>query len=438
VIETIHSPPNAEYDDLAPSSRSLEDENPFATMMASFEEAADKLGLDPDLYALLRKPDREIQVSLPTQMDDGTLAILEGWRVQHNAGLGPYFGPLRLQPALRVDELRALAGWMTWKCAVLAIPFGGAAGGIRMSVKRHSPAEIERAVRRYVSSLLSDIGPERDIFASDLATDEHVMAWVMDTVSMHARHTENAVVCGKPLTLGGTHGHVDSIAQGMRRVLQHALELAALPKTGARVAIQGMGRRGGNLAQLLARDGHKIVALSDLHGAIWNENGLDVAAAVRARIDHGDLRRTKGAHEPITHDELFTRPCDALVPCAVANVVHLRNARTVQCRLIVEGAFAAVSPRADRILAERGIQVVPDILATGGGTIVNYFEWVQNRAGYIWQPAVVQHRLERFMDEAWTEVSAIAQEHGVRLRMAAHMHAVRRVAQADRLRGIYS
>jgi glutamate dehydrogenase (NAD(P)+) len=437
-METILAPSNVEYDDLAPSSHSLEDENPFATMMASFDEAADKLGLDPDLYALLRKPDREIQVSLPTQLDDGTLAILEGFRVQHNAGLGPYFGPLRVQPALRIDELRALAGWMTWKCAVLDIPFGGAAGGIRMSTKRHSRTELERAVRRYVSSLLSDIGPERDIFSSDLATNETVMAWVMDTVSMHARHTENAVVCGKPLALGGTHGHIDSIAQGMRIVLRHALKASGLPERGARIVIQGAGRRGGNLAQLLAEDGHKIVALSDMNGAVWNDGGLDIASAVRARLDHNDLRRMKAPHEEIEPDELFTRDCDVIMPCAVANVVHLRNARTVQCKLIVEGAHAAVSPRADRILDERGIHVVPDILATGGGAVVNYFEWVQNRAGYLWQPSTVQERLKHFMDEAWYAVAALASEHDVRWRMGAHMLSVRRVAQADRLRGLYA
>lgn len=437
-METIQAAPNIEYDDLAPSSHSLEDENPFATMMASFDEAADKLGLDPDLYALLRKPDREIQVSVPTQLEDGTLAILEGWRVQHNAGLGPYFGPLRIQPSLRVDELRALAGWMTWKCAVLNIPFGGSAGGIRMSTKRHTPAELERAVRRYISTLLSDIGPERDIFSSDLATNEQVMAWVMDTVSMHARHTENAVVCGKPLTLGGTHGHVDSIAQGMRRIVSHALKVAGLPPKGARIMIQGAGQRGGNLAQMLAADGHKVVALSDIHGGVWNEAGLDVAACVRAHVDHRDLRRTKGVAESITQEEMFTRPCDVFIPCAVANVVHLRNARTMQCKLIVEGAHAAVSPRADRILVERGIHVVPDILATGGGAVVNYFEWVQNRAGYSWQPDVVRERLDHFMDEAWNEVNALATDHKVRLRMAAHMVAVKRVAQADRLRGLYA
>lgn len=437
-METIHSAPTFEYDDLAPSSHSIEDENPFATMMASFDEAADRLGLDPDLYALLRKPDREIHISVPTQLDDGSLAIFEGIRVQHNSGLGPYFGPLRLQQGLKVDELRALAGWMTWKCALFNIPFGGSAGGIRMSARRHSQAEVERAVRRYVSCLLGDIGPERDIFASDLATDEQVMAWVMDTVSMHARHTENAVVCGKPLMLGGTHGNADAVAQGMRIIFNQALDFMGLPKTGAKVVIQGTGRRGGNLAQLLQRDGHVIVGMSDVNGAIYNEKGLDVGAAVRARVEHGDLRKSKGSFTELSSDAMVELPCDVFVPCAVANVVHLRNARNLQCKLIVEGSHAAVSGRSDRILAERGIRVVPDILATGGGVVVNYFEWVQNRAGQSWLPNQVQSHLERFMLDAWREVSTLAKAQDLRLRHAAHMVAVKRVASADRLRGLYA
>jgi glutamate dehydrogenase (NAD(P)+) len=427
-----------DYDDLAPSGRELEDESPFAAMMASFDEAADKLGLDPDVYAILRKPDREIQVSVPTPLDDGTLAVYEGYRVQHNAGLGPYFGPLRLRANLSIDELRAVAGWMTWKCAVLDIPFGGAAGGIRLNEKRHSREELERAVRRYVSSLLSDIGPDRDIFSSDVATDEEIMAWVMDTVSMHARHTENAVVTGKPLILGGTIGHSDSLAQGLRLVLRPALELCGLPRTAARIAIQGAGMRGGNLAQALIADGHNVIALSDVHGALFDEKGLDIPEILGWRAEHGDLRGAPGKHERITNQEMLARPCDVFIPCSVAGVVHLRNARDVEAKLIVEGSHAAVSPRADRILAERGIIVVPDILATGGGAVVNYFEWVQNRAGYAWRPEVVQHRLTRFMNNAWSDVSQTAREHDVRLRMAAHMVAVRRVSQADRLRGIYA
>jgi len=293
-------------------------------------------------------------------------------------------------------------------------------------------------VRRYVSSLLADIGPDRDIFSSDVATDESVMAWVMDTVSMHARHTENAVVTGKPLELGGTLGHSTSVAQGMRIVLKPALARSGLPESGARIMIQGAGTRGSNLARALAADGYLIVGLSDVHGALYNEKGLDIPPILMSRDAKGDLRGAPGKHERITNDEMLERGADVFMPCAVAGAIHMRNARTVQTKLVVEGAHAAVSARADRLLAERGIPVVPDILATGGGALVNYFEWVQNRAGYSWQPDVVQHRLERFMLEAWNEVAEIAKAQSVRLRMAAHMVAVRRVSQADRLRGLYA
>jgi glutamate dehydrogenase (NAD(P)+) len=427
-----------DVDDLAPSTYAVEDENPFSTMMASFDEAADRLGLDPDLYAILRKPDREVQVSLPVNLDDGTLAVFEGFRVQHNAGLGPYFGPLRIQGSLRMDELRALAGWMTWKCAVLDIPFGGAAGGIRMPLVRHSRGEVERAVRRYVAALLSDIGPDRDIFASDVATDEGIMAWVMDTVSMHARHTENAVVTGKPVALGGSHGHADSVAQGLRAILGPALELSGLPRRGARVIIQGAGMRGGQLAHLLHAEGHRVVGLSDVHGALYHERGLDVPALLAHRAEHGSLRGASGPFERLSNEEMLVKPCDVLVPCAVAGTLHLRIARHLQARLVVEGAHGSVSSRADRVLAERGVHVVPDILATGGGAVVNYFEWVQNRAGYSWTSDTVNERLLHYMTNAWDGVVKLSRDHGVRLRMAAHMLAVRRVSQADGLRGIYA
>ncbi len=427
-----------DYDDPAPVTHAVEDENPFATMMASFDEAADRLGLDPDIYAILRKPDREIQVSLPVQMDDGTLAVLDGFRVQHNAGLGPYFGPLRIQAGLRMDELRALAGWMTWKCAVLDIPFGGAAGGIRMASSRHSRGEVERAVRRYVAALLSDIGPERDVFSSDVATDEGIMAWVMDTVSMHARHTENAAVTGKPLCLGGTHGHADSVAQGLRAMLGQALEFAGLPKRGARIVIQGAGMRGGNLAQLLVADGHKVIGLSDVYGGLYDERGLDVKSLLAWRAGQGSLRGAVGSFERITNEEMLVRPCDVLIPCAVAGTVHLRIARQLQARLLIEGAHGSVSSRSDRVLFDKGVHVVPDILATGGGAVVNYFEWVQNRAGYAWSAETVQERLLHYMTSAWVEVVKLSKEHKVSLRMAAHMLAVRRVSQADGLRGVYA
>lgn len=429
---------SVDFDDLAPSTNQLEEDSPFSAMMSSFDEAADKLGLDPDVYAILRKPDREIQVSVPTPLDNGTLTVFEGYRVQHNAGLGPFFGPLRLRPGLRLDDLRALAGWMTWKCAVLNIPFGGSAGGIRIHPRQHSRGEIERAVRRYVSGLLSDVGPDRDIFSSDRATDEGVMAWVMDTVSMHSRFTENAVVCGKPLMLGGTLGNADSIAQGLRTVLPLAMQRAGIERKDARIVIQGAGVRGGNLARALFDDGYRIVGLSDIQVALFDENGLNVPKLLQWRTEHGQLAGSPGSFETLTNDEMLARPCDVFIPCAVANAIHLRNARSVAAKLVIEGANSSVSMRADRILDERGITVVPDILASGGGALVNYFEWVQNRSGYAWTTETVHERLEQFMREAWTEVSRLADETHVRLRMAAHMVAVRRVSQADRLRGIYA
>jgi glutamate dehydrogenase (NAD(P)+) len=327
---------------------------------------------------------------------------------------------------------------MTWKCAVLNIPFGGSAGGVRMAHTRHSRGEVERAVRRYVSSLLHDIGPDRDIFSSDVATDEKIMAWVMDTVSMHARHTENAVVTGKPLALGGTHGHADSVALGLRAVLGPAMNLAGLPKKGVRIVIQGAGMRGGVLARALAADGHKVIGMSDVHGALYNERGLEVANLLEWRAQAGTLRGAVGSFDRISNEEMLTRDCDVLIPCAVAGTIHLRLARKIAAKLIIEGAHGAVSSRAERVLAERGTMVVPDILATGGGAVVNYFEWVQNRAGYSWTAQVVQDRLLRFMTEAWKEVETLATEQNVRLRMAAHMLAVRRVSQADRLRGVYA
>jgi len=428
--------PVPRVDDLAPLT-GAQDENAFSTMMASFDEAATQLGLDPDLYATLRKPDREVKIAVPTPLDRGGLSIFDGWRVQHNAGLGPYFGPLRLQAGLTIDELRALAGWMTWKCAVLDIPFGGSAGGIALDPAAHSAVELERAVRRYVSCLLSDVGQDHDVFSSDMASDERVMAWVMDTVSMHSRFTENAVVCGKPLALGGTQGHVGAVAQGLRIVLGPALALAGLPATGARVMIQGAGIRGANLARRIGGL-HVIVGLSDVTGALYDERGLDVEPILRWRAEKGDLSGCTGRFERISNEEMLARPCDVFVPCAVDTTVNRNNAAKLQATLVVEAAYGSVSARADRILAGKGVTVVPDILATGGGAIVNYFEWVQNRAGYAWSLDRVHKRQERMLLAAWEQVLAIAREQAVSLKMAAHMLAVRRVAAADSLRGLYA
>ncbi len=427
-----------EFDDLLPASPLLDDETPFATMMASFDKAAAKLGIDPDAYAILRKPDREITVSVPVKLDDGSLQVYDGYRIQHNAGLGPHIGPLRLAKGLKVDELRALAAWMTWKCAVLAIPFGGAAGGIRINQARHSRGEIERAVRRYTASLLGDIGPDRDIFAPDLASDEELMAWVLDTLSSHLAVTQYAAVTGKPTALAGTRGHEDAVAQGLRVCLRLLSDHLGQPRAGLSVVIQGFGTVGGNLARLLHADGHRVIGLSDVHGGVFNEKGLDVPSLIAWREQHGSIRDAKGSFARMSNEELLTQRCDTLVPCAIANSIHSRNADAIQASTIVEGAHGPISARADRILEDKGIPVVPDILANGGGTLVHYFEWVQNRAGHAWILPVVEKRLARFMTEAWVEVKRLHIEQDVPLRMAANMLAVQRVAEADRLRGVYA
>ncbi len=428
-----------DLEDLLPSTPLLDDETPFATMMSSFDEAAHKLGIDRDAYAILRKPDREISVSVPVRLDDGHLAVFDGYRIQHNSGLGPFLGPLRLQKGLKVDELRALAAWMTWKCAVLNVPFGGSAGGIRINTRRHSDIEIERAVRRYTATLLADIGPDRDVFAPDVAADERVMAWVMDTVSTHARVTENAAVTGKPTSMGGTLGHQDAVAQGIRVVLRLAAERYDLSQTGLRIIIQGAGTVGGNLARILAADGHKIIGISDLSCALQDLDGLDIPAILNWRKEHGTLEGySRVGCKVTTNEELLASECDILIPCATANAIHSRNADTIKAPLIIEGAHGPVSARADKMLVARDIRIVPDIVANGGGVVINYLEWVQNRMGYAWILPVINKRLRRFMTEAWTSAVMIQDEHEIRLRGAASMLAVSRVAEADRLRGVYA
>ena len=430
---------NEDLDDLLPSTPLLDDETPFATMMSTFDEAAHKLGIKQDAYALLRKPDREISVAVPVRLDNGSVAVFDGYRIQHNSGLGPFLGPLRLQKGLKIDELRALAAWMTWKCAVLNVPFGGSAGGIRINTRRHSEGEIERAVRRYAANLLSDIGPDRDVFAPDVAADESVMAWLMDTVSTHARVTENAAVTGKPTSMGGTLGHEDAVAQGLRVVLRLAAERYDLAQTGLRIIIQGAGTVGGHLARILHADGHKVIGISDVSCALHARDGLDIPAILDWRKEHAALEGYSAAGcETLTNDELLASECDVLIPCATANAIHSRNAETIKAPLIIEGAHGPVSARADKILVSRDIQIVPDILANGGGVVMNYFEWVQNRMGYSWILPVINKRLRRFMTEAWTSAQALQEEREVQLRAATCMLAVSRVAAADELRGVYA
>lgn len=427
-----------EADDLLPATPTLDDESPFATMMSLYDEAAALLGIDPSNYAILRRPDREMTVSVPVPLDDDSWGVFEGYRVQHNQGLGPFIGPMRLSATVHMDELRALAAWMTWKCAVLNIPFGGAAGGIRINTRKRSRGEIARAVRRYTANMLDIIGPDRDIFAPDLGCDEEVMAWVMDTVSNHERHTENAVVTGKPLSLGGSRGSREAVSQGLRVILRLALDRHRIEQDRPTVIVQGAGKVGGQLARLLHNDGYLVCGLSDASAAIYDRRGLDVPAVLGWRERNGNLVDCPGEFERLTNDQMLTRPCDVLIPCAVSKTIHSRNARSIRARLIVEGAHGPVSARGDRILDEMGIPVVPDVLANGGGAVIDYFEWVQNRQGLSWIEPVIYKRLTRFMSEAWNDVCAYQERYGVRMRMAAHMRAVERVALADKMRGIYA
>ena len=430
--------PNALGAGLLPSTPTLDEESPFATMMSLYDEAAAHLGVDPANYAILRKPDRELAISVPTRLDDGTWTVFDGYRIQHNQGLGPFIGPMRLAPGLKMDELRALAAWMTWKCALLNIPLGGAAGGIRMNPKKRSRGEIQRAVRRYTAGMLDVLGPDRDIISPDVGTDEEMMAWVMDTVSTHERHTENAVVTGKPIALGGTSLSKEAVAQGLRVCLRLAVETYRFGSERLRVHIQGAGQVGGQLARFLHEDGHAVCALSDVNGALFHEGGLDIPRVLEWLVTRGTLEGAPGDYEWITNEEMLERRCEVLVPCAVPNAIHSRNARNVQAKLIIEGAHGPVSARADRILHELGVPIVPDILANAGGVLADYFEWVQNRQGLVWIEPVVKKRLTRFMSEAWAEVNKVQLQHGVRMRMAANMLAVDRVAKGDQMRGIYN
>ncbi|MDE0915285.1 MAG: Glu/Leu/Phe/Val dehydrogenase [Planctomycetota bacterium] len=436
----IESAPNHDASPSAdmPKTPLLDDETPFATMMASFDDAAQRLGLDEAEYRVLRQSDREVAVSIPVPLDDGNVAVFDGYRIQHSQGLGPFMGPLRIHPDLRIDELRALAAWMTWKCAVLGVPFGGSAGGIRMDQHAHSKDELERTVRRYTANLLGDIGPERDIFSPDIYADQQVMAWILDTISIHARHTANPAVTGKPPELAGTVASEDAVARGLFWILRLAMAHYQIGGGSQEIIIQGAGIVGGNLARLLHAAGRPVIGLSDVHGGLVNRQGLDIPALLAHRKRHGSLKDATGDFERMTGKEFIAQPCDVLVPCAVANALHSNNAELVEAKLIVEGAHGPTSVRADRILEGRGIPVVPDILANGGGVVVSYFEWVQNRQGLAWLEPVIEGRLKRFMAEAWNATRSLQTREKVGLRAAAHTLAVERVAEADRQRGLYA
>jgi glutamate dehydrogenase (NAD(P)+) len=409
---------------------------PLRSALTQFDEAADRLGLDPGIRAVLRVPKRELSVNFPVEMDDGRVQIFSGYRVQHNLARGPAKGGIRYHPEVDLDEVRALAMWMTWKCAVVRLPFGGAKGGVVCDPKRMSQRELERMTRRYATEISVLIGPDSDIPAPDLNTGPQTMAWIMDTYSMHHGYSIPAVVTGKPLSIGGSEGRLEATGRGVVYCIQQAADHVGLPLAGARVAVQGFGNVGEPTARLLHALGARIVAVSEEAGGVYNPEGLIPADLVRYKQEMGSVvgaPRTKR----ISNEEVLEVDCDILVPAAVASVITERNAPRIKARIVAEGANGPTTPGGDRVLNERGIFVIPDILCNAGGVTVSYFEWVQDRDAYFWTADEINARLQRIMVGAFEDVLRFSQQHEVPLRIGATMLGVSRVAEATLTRGIY-
>lgn len=417
--------------------RVIKDENPFESMMSRFDHAARLLNLNPDLYQVLRVPNREFTVYIPVFMDSGKIEIFTGYRVQHNFARGPAKGGILYAPDLSLDEIRALAAWMTWKCAVVNIPFGGAKGGIVCNPSRLSNSELERLTRRYTAELIDVIGPERDVPAPDMNTNEQIMAWIMDTYSMHARHTVTAVVTGKPIDLSGSRGRREATGRGLLIVVNEAIRKFGLRPAETRVVIQGSGNVGGTAALLMHESGYKVIAISDIHGAILNPQGLDIPDVLQYLETNKSLENYPKA-DPISNHELLELECEVLIPAATENQITSQNAGRVKCRILAEGANGPTTANADEILARNGVFVIPDILANAGGVTCNYLEWVQNRMGYFWKESLVNERLEDVMVASFHDVVKYAETHQVNNRIASYMLAIDRVAYVTQIRGIYA
>jgi len=422
----------------SPVTVSLENEkNPWLAAAARFDEAALRLRIDDGMCKVLRTPAKEITVNIPVQLDDGRLEVFTGYRVQHSIARGPAKGGIRFAPDVTLDEVRALASWMTWKCAVVNIPFGGGKGGVICDPNLLSDAELEKLTRRYAAEIIDFIGPERDVPAPDVNTNEKIMAWIMDTYSMHARHTVTAVVTGKPLSLGGSRGRVEATGRGCMIVTLKALERFGLSPETCRVVIQGFGNVGGMAAPLMTAKGFKIICVIEYDGAVYNPRGLDIAALQAHRKQTGSITGFSGG-EDMDRDEALLLQCDVLLPAATENVITSTNADRLRCKILCEGANGPTTPLADEVLAEKKIFVIPDILANAGGVTVSYFEWVQDRQGFFWNEQLVNQRLEEIMVESFDAVVQYARTHAVNNRIAAYMLALDRVAFAIKLRGIYA
>jgi len=409
----------------------------FNAMLQEFDGAARILNLEPGIWKILTHPKRQITVSCPVQMDNGEIEVFTGYRVQYNITLGPAKGGIRYHPGVNLDEVTALAAWMTWKCAVAHIPFGGGKGGIICDPTRMSRRELEALTRRYVAEIIDAIGPEKDVPAPDVNTNDQVMAWVMDTYSMHVGHTSTAVVTGKPLELGGSLGRREATGRGVMICTRESAKHLGFDLKGATVAIQGFGNVGGVSAQLLAEQGAKIVAVADWKGGVCNTKGLDIPKLTDYVRQHKTVAGFSGA-DPLTNDQLFKLEVAVLIPAALENQITMENAPEIKAKLVIEGANGPTTPDAHRHLYERGIMVVPDILANSGGVTTSYFEWVQDRYGYFWTEKEVNERLEAKMCEAFNAVLQTSIKYHVDLRTAAYIVAINRVATVTRMRGMYA
>jgi glutamate dehydrogenase (NAD(P)+) len=409
----------------------------WESALIQLDDAARRLELDEGLTEILATPRRSLTVSVPLTRDDGRVDVLQGYRVQHNLSRGPAKGGIRYHPSTDLDEVKALAMWMTWKCALIGIPYGGAKGGVTVDPRLLSRGELERMTRRYATEILPIIGPEKDIPAPDVGTDEQTMSWIMDTYSVQSGYTVTGVVTGKPVSLGGSQGRAGATSRGVMYATMAALREAGRDLRGTRIAVQGFGKVGGLAAQFLHDAGCSVVAVSDVKGGVYNSRGLNPVALLRHIRAGAESVVGYPGTDPISNEELLELDVDVLVPAALEGVIHESNADKVRAAFIVEGANGPTTPNADQVLDAKGVTVVPDILANAGGVAVSYFEWVQDLQAYWWTEDEVNDRLRRMMDTAYDEVSALASAHGLSLRSAAQMIGVGRVADAHRTRGLY-
>lgn len=415
----------------------LNHENPFESMMERFRFATDLLKIKEGMFQYLASPVRTVIVSIPVTMDNGEIEVFEGYRVIHDNVLGPSKGGIRYSPDVTLDEVKALAAWMTWKCAIVNVPFGGAKGAVKCDPRKLSKTELERITRRYTANMIDVFGPDQDIPAPDMNTNEQTMAWIMDTYSMHSRKTETAVVTGKPILLGGSRGRKEATGRGVVTVTLSAMNKIGLMPNRCTVAVQGFGNVGSVSALLMHEQGAKIIGISDVSGAYFNKNGIDIPAAIEyTKNNNGTLEGFVGG-ELISNTELLELECDILIPAAKEDQINKYNAPNIKAKLIAEGANGPVTASADAILDEKGIMVIPDILANAGGVTVSYFEWVQDRQGYFWTEERVNRRLTRMMRDAFNNLYSVSEQYKITLRQAAYVYAIDKVAKTLEMRGIY-